>query len=222
MSVRGKINVFDGTVTCARCTAKNERGERCKRSTCKYGPFCWQHMRIKRGLVIKPSKTGFGDGLFTIRPIREGTPIVEYKPGSERDVYTQNTANYMEQNPTKFGGKPGDEFQYANTQHPDRGSTVVNAHATNSTVGRYSNDCHGTGKTCNADFAQPREGGYPWIVATKDIPADAEILTSYGEGFWDQPSPTKQARATKLTKKLERHIQNTNRRRGPNRRRRRR
>src|SRR5690242_20726730 len=41
---------------CKRCNFRNPQGKKCKRITCKIGPYCAQHTKIKYGVAVKKSE----------------------------------------------------------------------------------------------------------------------------------------------------------------------
>ena len=73
--------------TCPQCTAKTKTGERCKRTTCLYAPFCAAH----RAFTIDESTLpGAGKGIFASRPLKRSDTIGDY------------TIATIKQNETKF------------------------------------------------------------------------------------------------------------------------
>jgi hypothetical protein len=109
-----------------------------------------------------------GKGLFTKKAIKRGSRIVEYK---------------------------GRKILWRKVRHTDGYNTylmrVNRSHAIDAlpalkTFGRYANDARGSsrifGLTNNALYVQ--EGNRVFIEASKNIPANSEILVGYGSAFW--------------------------------------
>jgi hypothetical protein len=160
---------------CHQCTAATESGSRCRLRTCATGPYCWIHTRKLEHLRVKPSGV-HGKGLFADDPqaarrdvvFNRNDLVTEYKG----DVYTRDEARALPNNSYVINAGSG---------------FYVDAQKTDSSVGRYSNDCRRTGKRCNARFWTSRRAvndGRVWISAKEPIRNGQEILTSYGAGYW--------------------------------------
>ena len=59
-------------------------------------------------------------------------------------------------------------------------SHCVDGKTTNINAARFANDARGTNKRSNARFLQRGFG----IKASQNIPADREVLVSYGRDYW--------------------------------------
>jgi uncharacterized protein len=125
---------------------------------------------LEKQLVVKRSTIpGSGKGLFTKKFIPKGTRIVEYKGKltTWKEVKHDNGTNGY--------------IYYINRNH------VIDAKPTTKALGRYANDGRGLqrkkGITNNAVYAEDNLKVY--IESTKDIPANSEILVSYGKEYWD-------------------------------------
>jgi SET domain-containing protein len=121
-------------------------------------------------LVVKKSTLpGTGRGLFTKVFIPKGTRITEYKgrvmTWKEAENLTADHNGYV--------------FWFSN-QH------VIDAWQTKKGVAHFANDAKGIvrikGIVNNSEYEI--EAGRCYIVATKDIPAGAEILVGYGAEYW--------------------------------------
>ncbi len=125
---------------------------------------------LEKQLVIKRSKIpGAGKGLFTKKFIPKGTRIVEYK-GRVTTWKEVSSGDH-------FNG-----YVYYFTRN-----YVIDARPTLKAAGRYANDAKGISKikgiTNNCRYVE--EGKKVFIEATKDIPANGEILVAYGKKYWD-------------------------------------
>lgn len=179
MSVRPK--------KCPQCVASNKGGtDRCSRPTCKYGPKCWQHTKIQDGLVVKKSTIkGAGEGLFAAKAFHKDEKVAQYT--GEKLTAPQLAKRYGK---GKGKGKLGPYVVHqGNAQY-------IDARVTNSGVARYSNDCHGTSKQCNAELVTEckwvkakgkRRKCVPektFIEAKREIKPGSEILTNYKDEYW--------------------------------------
>ena len=174
MSVRG----------CNRCVAKSKSGQQCTRSTCKYGPKCWQHTQLQDGLEVKKSAIPqAGMGLYAKKPIPKDHTVAPYT--GEQLTKQQVDSRY-----------PGNTLG-AYTVKVNR-STYVDARKTNSGVARYANACrapdqragHCDGKNAKLARAGPKSAE---LQATRPIPKGHEVYAGYGREYW-QPKSTKRKR----------------------------
>ena len=123
----------------------------------------------KQLFVKKSTLPGAGKGLFTKKPIPKGTRIVEYKGKIRtwKDVSKEEKENLY--------------IYYVKRHH------VIDAMPLKTALARYENDARGLkkvkGLTNNAAYVE--DGLKVYIESTKDIPAGAEILVSYGKEYWD-------------------------------------
>ena len=123
----------------------------------------------EKSLYVKSSQLlGAGKGLFTSISIKKGDRIVEYKgrhvPWKVAKHQDGNNAYLLRLNRT----------------------TAIDGHAFLKTFGRYANDAKGFGKIVgmrnNAEYLI--YGRKCFIVATRAIVNDEEILVGYGKVFW--------------------------------------
>lgn len=125
---------------------------------------------LEKQLFIKESTIpGAGSGLFTKEPISKGTRIIEYKG----KVTNWEEANHQD------GLNP--YIYFVSKEH------VIDSLRHKKALARYANDARGMkkikGLLNNAEYVE--EGVRVYIHATKNIPAGAEILVSYGKEYWD-------------------------------------
>jgi hypothetical protein len=156
------------TVDCKQCIFIRENGQRCKRRTCVRKDYCWQHLRAKLGVDVRPSTLpNAGMGLFAYKNFPNKSQVASYsgkiKPASEAK-----------------------DSQYAVAW--TRGK-VVDSNSTQNSVGRYANTCRGKDKKrkkckgnnvkMNRDFRRK----HIKLKATKKIKKGDEIYNTYGSGF---------------------------------------
>jgi uncharacterized protein len=125
---------------------------------------------LEKQLVAKRSSIpGSGKGLFTKKFIPKGTRIVEYKGKitTWKEVKHNNGENGY--------------IYYVNRNH------VIDARTYKKAFARYANDAVGLQKikgiSNNAVYTEDKMKVF--IEAIKDIPANSEILVSYGKEYWD-------------------------------------
>src|SRR5215471_16286393 len=124
--------------------------------------FPEKYLRVK-----KSSLPNAGKGLFTIKPIKKGTRIIEYKgrvtTWSEVD-HDKGTNGYI---------------LYVKRNH------VIDARPYKRAKGSFANDPRGIkkikGLVNNADYVE--DGLRVYIEARKDIPAGGEIFVDYGKDY---------------------------------------
>ena len=123
-----------------------------------------KYLRVKKSALPQAGK-----GLFTTKPIKKGTRIVEYKG----KITTWKEVNHEEgSNPYIF---------YVKRDH------VIDAKPFPKAKARFANDARGfrkiKGLVNNAKYVE--EGLRVFIEAKKDIPPGSEILVDYGKEYWD-------------------------------------
>lgn len=163
---------------CSRCQATSRStGQRCRRSTCKYGPYCWQHTKSILGVYVRNVPGGRGMGLFAARDLPAGTKIPYTGKREKRDAYDR-----------RF---PGDlRMEYAVTS----AGIVTDAALTDSGVGRYANDPRPLPPSrANARIVPDTRRGKPrgsvQLKLTKNVRKGREILTAYGREYWESQIP---------------------------------
>lgn len=125
---------------------------------------------LEKILEVKNSTlAGAGKGLFTKEFIARGSRIVEYKG----KITTWAAADHDEGNNAYIF--------YVSPKH------VIDAAKYPKALARYANDAKGLvkqkGLNNNAEYQDEKKRVY--ITATRDIPAGAEILVTYGKDYWD-------------------------------------
>ena len=158
------------SVRCAAATRQG-RGAQCRNITVIYSEFCAGHTKHLLDLALKPSGIpGAGRGLFTLKAIKKGATIVVYR--GERvtqDEYDKHPSGYGVAIP---------------------GGMVIDGRSTQSSLGRYANDCRAGNRRagqCSGNNAELVYDEKPFklrIQAVKNIPANREVLVSYGARYW--------------------------------------
>ncbi len=124
---------------------------------------------LEKQLVVRRSTIpGSGKGLFTKKTIPKGSRIIEYKGRitTWKEVKHNDGANGY--------------IYYVTRNH------VIDSHTYKNALARYANDARGMKKikgiANNSIYVQERVRVF--IEAAKDIPANSEILVSYGKEYW--------------------------------------
>jgi uncharacterized protein len=123
-------------------------------------------------LIVKKSQLpGAGKGLYTSKPIKKGTKIIEYKG---------EIISWKEYEKRVQENKDGYLF-YINR------NLCIDAYATPQHKARYANDAAGLsrhkGLKNNSNYQIFTDKCF--IVATRDIEAGEEIFVNYTKGYWD-------------------------------------
>jgi SET domain-containing protein len=123
-------------------------------------------------LIVKKSQLpGAGKGLFTTKPIKKGTKIIEYR--GEIIEWKEYRKRVKEE-------KDGYLFFI-------RRNKCIDAYNTPQYKARYANDANGIvrvkGLKNNAQYEIHNDKCY--IVATRDIKAGEEIFVDYTKEYWD-------------------------------------
>jgi SET domain-containing protein len=121
-------------------------------------------------MVIKPSEVGAGRGLFTLKAIKKGATIVTYTgERMTQDEYDKHPSGYGVAIP---------------------GGMVIDGRSTQSSLGRYANECRAANRRagqCSCNNAELVYDEKPFklrIQAMKNIPANSEIFVAYGARYW--------------------------------------
>ena len=162
---------------CDRCISNTIAGNRCKRTTCKIGKYCAQHLSRELGVCVKKSnipKAGFG--LFATKDFLVTPTQIRQKKFPKLCKYEGEVINYEELQ-KRYGN---DLAPYTLQVNKDK---YIDARSTQSSVARYinSNTAPGIKKkyVANAKFTQNQ-----WVVLTKSVKKGEEFFLSYGKGYW--------------------------------------
>ena len=164
------------TIDCVRCLAKTNSGLRCKRSTCIYSTYCFQHFSTKYDLKLKTSTIpNSGKGLFTLKEIPRNRNVAQY---TGRLI----TEEQYEEEDSGYGASISNH-------------RIVDANSTQDGIARYANDCrilNRNQKQCNGpnvEFVVNYDNGQEvpeiWLRSTKKILANSEIFLEYGDEYWE-------------------------------------
>ena len=147
---------------CLRCTATTKQGTRCKRTTCKYSPFCASH---KAYYVAQSTIPNSGRGIFAAKNSRRNQTIGNYTKAAIK--------------------RTQDGFMLAHPDGRDSHTAKIGRHfytaygtgiRTHTQIG-MANTARG-GARNNAKLL-----GSGRVAASQNIPKNREILLAYGGSF---------------------------------------
>ena len=147
---------------CPQCVAKTIAGGRCKRTTCKWAPFCAAHKAYR----VAPSKIdGAGRGAFATRSLKKGDTIGSY------------VISTVKQTPTEF-----------NNEHPSGRAThtakVGNHFYTALGAGNRTHNQVGMLNTApRGERNNARLLASGRVVASRGVKKDDELLLAYGSSY---------------------------------------
>lgn len=159
---------------CQQCQAmKVGTNQQCKKRTCMSATYCYIHLKILKGLRIKPSNIpNAGFGLFTTK---------DRKKNEKLDNYIRPDGPYM-----KMQTKQELDDLYGDTTVPyvwcGPKNKCYNASSTQSNWAARANSCDypGKRKVCTGVI---KETGA--LRTTKDLRAGDEILVKYGPDYYN-------------------------------------
>ena len=165
---------YESVRACDQCDATSVNGGKCKRRTCAYGPYCWQHTQSKLHLKVVDSKVkGAGKGLVAFDPKHKGEKDHVVFADGERNLPGQPASGLITpyQASNKYlTKKQVDEFgendllPYSLGIHDKTAKDGVyysNPYKTNDGLGRYPNDPGWNGKKYDVSDARMKRKRTP-------------------------------------------------------------
>ena len=150
------------TEKCPQCTAKTAKGEQCKRTTCRYAPFCASHKAYR---VAQSNIPNAGRGAFAVHDMKKGDTIGSYVIATKR----QKKAEFLQSHPsgraTHTAIIKGDYFT----------ATGV-GNRTHNAIGMINNA--GRGGRNNARLLASGR-----VVTSRNVKKDDELLLAYGSSY---------------------------------------
>ena len=150
------------TEKCPQCTSKTAKGEQCKRTTCRYAPFCASHKAYR---VAQSNIPNAGFGAFAVRDLKKGSTVGSYVIATKR----QKKAEFLESHPsgraTHTAIIKGDYFT----------ATGV-GNRTHNAIGMINNA--GRGGRNNARLLASGR-----VVTSRNVKKDDELLLAYGSSY---------------------------------------
>ena len=150
------------TEKCPQCTATTKTGDRCRRTACRYAPFCAVHKAYR---VAQSNIPNAGRGAFAVRDLKKGSAIGSCTIATKR----QNEAGFLESHPsgraTHTALVKGEWFTATGV-----GNRTHNAIGMLNTAGR--------GGRNNARLLSSGR-----VVTTRNVKKDGELLLAYGSSY---------------------------------------
>jgi len=148
--------------TCPQCTGTTKTGDRCRRTTCKYAPFCAAHKAFRVGDSTIPDA---GKGAFAARALKRGETVGDYTIAT----LAQTEVEFLETYPDKRATHTAkiDDTYYTSLGTGKRTHNAIGM-ANRAPKGRRNN-------------ARILASGR--VVASKGIPKDSEIFLAYGGSY---------------------------------------
>ena len=149
-------------MTCPQCTSTTKTGDRCKRTTCKWAPFCASHKAYRVG----PSEIdGAGRGAFAVRDMKKGSTIGSYVIATVKQTEAQFTDEHPSGRATHTA-KIGSHY-YTALGAGNRTQNQVGMFNTASKGGRNNAKLLASGR----------------VVASRGVKKDSELLLTYGSSY---------------------------------------
>ena len=148
--------------TCPQCTGTTKTGDRCRRTTCRYAPFCAAHKAFRVGDSTIPDA---GKGAFAARALKRGDTVGDYTIAT----LAQTEVEFLETYPDKRATHTAkiDDTYYTSLGTGKRTHNAIGM-ANRAPKGRRNN-------------ARILASGR--VVASKKIPMDSEIFLAYGSSY---------------------------------------
>ena len=152
------------TERCPQCIAIKANGEQCKRSTCRYTPYCASHKAYR---IDQSAIPGAGRGGFAARPLKRGDTIANY-----------TTATTLKQPPAEFKAPFSDK-----KIKPTHSARVGQFYYTALGTGRNNNAVGLINRASSGARNNARVLGSGRVVATRRIPQDQEVFLACGGSY---------------------------------------
>ena len=150
------------TEKCPQCTAKTAKGEQCKRTTCRYAPFCASHKAYR---VAQSNIPNAGRGAFAVRDLKKNSTLGSYIIATVK----QTPAEFKESHPSgraTHSAKIGGYFYTA----------LGAGNRTHNQVGMLNTAPRGERNNARL-LASGR------VVTSRNVKKDDELLLAYGSSF---------------------------------------
>ena len=151
---------------CPQCISITAKGEQCKRTTCRYTPYCASHKAYR---IDQSPIPGAGRGGFAARPLKRGDTIANY-----------TTAITLKQSPAEFKASYPDKKN--KPTHSARGGQFYYTALGNNGV-RKNNAVGLINRASAGARNNARILGSGRVVATRRISKDEEIFLAYGGSY---------------------------------------
>ena len=148
---------------CPQCIAGTAKGEQCKRTTCRYTPFCASHKAYRIDQSTIPEA---GRGGFAARSLKRGGTIANYTTATVKQSPAEFKAPFSDGRKPTHTARVG-QFYY---------TALGTGKRTHSTVGLINRANSGARNNARI-LASGR------VVATRRISKEEEIFLAYGGSY---------------------------------------
>ena len=150
------------TEKCPQCIARTAKGEQCKRTTCRYAPFCASHKAYRAAQSNIPNA---GRGAFAVRDMKKGDTIGSYVIATKRQTEAEFLKSHPSGRATHTALVKGEWFTATGV-----GNRTHNAIGMLNTAPR--------GERNNARLLASGR-----VVASRGVKKDDELLLAYGSSY---------------------------------------
>ena len=149
--------------TCPQCTGTTKTGDRCRRRTCRYAPFCAAHKAFQVGDSTLPNA---GKGAFAPRALKRGETVGDYTIAT----LVQTESEFLEIYPDKQATHT--------TKIDDTYYTALGTgKRTHNAIGIMANRAPKGRRNSARILASGR------VVASKGISKGSEVFLAYGSSY---------------------------------------
>ena len=150
---------------CPQCIGTTKAGDRCKRTTCRYAPYCASHKAYR---IDQSTIPGAGRGGFAARPLKRGDTIANFTTATLKQSPAEFKASYPDKK-----NKPTHSARVGQFYYTAMGNNDVRQNNAVGLINRAS-----AGARNNARIL-----GSGRVVSTRLIPRDQEIFLAYGGSY---------------------------------------
>ena len=147
---------------CPQCTSTTKTGDRCKRTTCKFAPYCFAHKAYRVG----PSEIdGAGRGAFAVRELKKNSTVGTYVIATVK----QTEAQFRDEHPS---GRATHTAKIKNHFYTALGA----GNRTHNQIGMLNTAPRGERNNARL-LASGR------VVTSRNVKFDDELLLAYGSSY---------------------------------------
>ena len=151
--------------TCPQCTANTKAGDRCRRHTCRFAPFCASHKAYR---IDQSTIPGAGRGGFAARPLKRGDTIANFTTATVKQSPAEFKASYPDKkNKPTHSARVGQFYYTAMGNNDARKNNAVGLINRASAGARNNARILGSGR----------------VVSTRRIPENEEVFLAYGSSY---------------------------------------
>ena len=150
---------------CPQCIGTTKAGDRCKRTTCRYAPYCASHKAYR---IDQSTIPGAGRGGFAARSLKRGDTIANFTTATLKQSPAEFKASYPDKK-----NKPTHSARVGQFYYTAMGNNDVRQNNAVGLINRAS-----AGARNNARIL-----GSGRVVSTRRIPENEEVFLAYGSSY---------------------------------------